>query len=344
MELCAIVQHHPSRAGLLPALLERLAPLQTSVVLDPQPDSEWPSPWRSYRACLEAVRDGDATHALIIQDDAMPCRDFAAALPTIIEAAQRFTNADPIIALAMYDESDVDNRSWIDEVVPPDAGATAFVHPIATDTMVPVIAAIWPRAAAEALLAVEPATYMGYGTIPNAPPGPAYHPMPLPVEGPRPHWYGSWIFVDRERWLSSDYSDLDEITVGRWDKHEHIVINRHRDVLPPVVEILPALVSHQDRGSVHQPGAEHRRVVFPEPAELAANVDALQRQKQELEVLIEFLSQDRRRREGQPVSHSAPAENLAAQPRAEARAEPELLAESRDRRLSEDARATAGNA
>jgi hypothetical protein len=33
-------------------------------------------------------------------------------------------------------------------------------------------------------------------------------------------------------------------------------------VLPPVVQILPALLSHQDLGSVNQPGAEHRRIGF----------------------------------------------------------------------------------
>ena len=37
------------------------------------------NPWVNYRRCLENI--GDHQHVLVIQDDTLPCRNFAAALP-----------------------------------------------------------------------------------------------------------------------------------------------------------------------------------------------------------------------------------------------------------------------
>jgi hypothetical protein len=54
MKLATLIQHDPSRAHLLSALLEQLAPLPVDVVTDPDPNGQPPSPWRTYRACLEA--------------------------------------------------------------------------------------------------------------------------------------------------------------------------------------------------------------------------------------------------------------------------------------------------
>lgn len=78
------VQHHPSRAELLPELLGALAGLETEVVTDPDPTGQ-PSPWRTYRECLVRT-PGWATHRLIIQDDVVPCRGFAAAAQAAVEA------------------------------------------------------------------------------------------------------------------------------------------------------------------------------------------------------------------------------------------------------------------
>jgi hypothetical protein len=77
--LSIAVQHHPSRAELLP-LLEHLG--EYELVVDPEPDAPYQSAMRTY---LEALRrtPGHATHRLIVQDDAVACTGF----PELAEAA-----------------------------------------------------------------------------------------------------------------------------------------------------------------------------------------------------------------------------------------------------------------
>lgn len=75
------VQHHPKRAYLLPRLLDRLDQ-HAEIVTDPEPDDRLPSPWRTYRACLELPPAG-TTHLLVLQDDAIPCRNLVAACAQI---------------------------------------------------------------------------------------------------------------------------------------------------------------------------------------------------------------------------------------------------------------------
>jgi len=72
------VQHHPSRASLIPGLLERLSPLTVEVVPHA---SVPPNPWLGYRQCLQNIPD--CGHLLIIQDDAVPCLNFAAAVEQV---------------------------------------------------------------------------------------------------------------------------------------------------------------------------------------------------------------------------------------------------------------------
>lgn len=85
MKLAVAIQHHPSRADLLPSLVDRLAPLSAAIVTDPDPAGK-PSPWRCYRECLRAERRSDATHLLIVQDDAEPCVGFGVAVTRAIES------------------------------------------------------------------------------------------------------------------------------------------------------------------------------------------------------------------------------------------------------------------
>ena len=71
MKLGLVVQHHPSRADLLPALLAALDGYQPTVVVDEPHDHPNPDTWAVHRRCLQAMPD-DATHLLIVQDDALP--------------------------------------------------------------------------------------------------------------------------------------------------------------------------------------------------------------------------------------------------------------------------------
>lgn len=68
------VQHHPDRADLVERLL-RAFDAPPRVVTDPDPDSPVRSALRTYVACLESVA-ADATHLLVIQDDAVVCDRF----------------------------------------------------------------------------------------------------------------------------------------------------------------------------------------------------------------------------------------------------------------------------
>lgn len=75
MKLSVAVQHHPLRAHLIEPLVARLGPCE--VVTDPDPDSPVRSALRTYLLCLSQTPD-EATHRLIVQDDAWPCDDFRA--------------------------------------------------------------------------------------------------------------------------------------------------------------------------------------------------------------------------------------------------------------------------
>lgn len=85
VKLDLAIQHHPCRdadpvyqalRGALPA---------ARVVVDPDPDSDEQSPWRTYEACLKSARPW-ATHLLVLQDDVAPCPDFLAGVETAIHA------------------------------------------------------------------------------------------------------------------------------------------------------------------------------------------------------------------------------------------------------------------
>lgn len=71
--LSIAVQHHPARAALIPHLVYLLGDCE--VLEDPDPTNPKPSPWRTYRRCLE-LTPAHATHRLIVQDDAIPCEGF----------------------------------------------------------------------------------------------------------------------------------------------------------------------------------------------------------------------------------------------------------------------------
>jgi len=90
VKLVVVVQHHPARTDLLPRLLERLDdPL---LVVDP--GGEKSSAWRTYRLALRADVE-DATHLLVVQDDATVCDHFP-------EAAAAAVEARPAAAVAFF--------------------------------------------------------------------------------------------------------------------------------------------------------------------------------------------------------------------------------------------------
>lgn len=87
MILSLAVQHHPARERLLEDLVPELrgGDLPLDVVTDPDPASRRRSAWRTYRLALERTPP-EATHRLIVQDDARVCRDFVAGARLALEA------------------------------------------------------------------------------------------------------------------------------------------------------------------------------------------------------------------------------------------------------------------
>lgn len=83
MKLSIAVQTHELREPLARELAEMIGG-DVELVLDPEPHGK-PSPWRTYREALETTPAG-ATHRLVIQDDAYPCRSFRPAVEQVIAA------------------------------------------------------------------------------------------------------------------------------------------------------------------------------------------------------------------------------------------------------------------
>ncbi|MEO3755784.1 hypothetical protein [Streptomyces sp. B6B3] len=93
IRLSSVVMTHPRRSGLAQKLVERLHPEAVTLVLDPRPDG----PPTGLRTAIQAWSrvPADATHHLVLQDDAVPVDDFF----TQVRAAAR---AVPDAALAFY--------------------------------------------------------------------------------------------------------------------------------------------------------------------------------------------------------------------------------------------------
>lgn len=137
--IVSLVQHHPARAHLLPALLERL-PAGTKVVTDPEPDGI-PNPLRTYRECLRQIPE-DATHALIVQDDATPHPDF----PTVIERCVA-ARPDRIICFFVATHPPQGARRMLEAA----SRGDSWSELISTEFL-PVVATCWPAPLAREFL------------------------------------------------------------------------------------------------------------------------------------------------------------------------------------------------
>lgn len=72
-KIFTVIQHHSSRVREAAELIERLDGLDPILVTDPGGPKT--STWRTHRLCLESVPD-NASHLLVVQDDAWPCDRF----------------------------------------------------------------------------------------------------------------------------------------------------------------------------------------------------------------------------------------------------------------------------
>lgn len=76
-----IVQSIPERRSVRERLLAQLPPAVVVEDDGPQP----PNPWRGYQLCLSRIASSDATHGVVIQDDAILCENFEGAIANLIE-------------------------------------------------------------------------------------------------------------------------------------------------------------------------------------------------------------------------------------------------------------------
>jgi hypothetical protein len=138
-----IIQHHPSRAELLPDLIARLGNLEPVVVTDPgagfETRGQW-NAWRGFRACLEACPENTG-HLLIVQDDALPCPGFDNAARTAL--AMR-----PDVMVCFY----VGGGRVGDPLVHAAVRCVSWA-PLNRDLWVPLVATAFPRAIVTDLLA-----------------------------------------------------------------------------------------------------------------------------------------------------------------------------------------------
>ena len=137
MIIWARVQAHPSRNGLLPALLEKLHPLPVEVCVH---ESTPPDPWAGYKQCLKDIPD--CSHLLIIQDDALPCVHFPVALEQVAERHPRvpvclYLGGAPASTAAQARRAMLKGRRYT---------------PLLNTSFVPLVAVLWPKACAEAFL------------------------------------------------------------------------------------------------------------------------------------------------------------------------------------------------
>jgi len=130
IRLSVSIQHHPARAGLL----RRSAHLEPDVVCDPEPNGPR-NPWRTYRQCL-LLTPPEATHRLVLQDDAIVCDHFLETMQLVLEArpnsmlALFVPGSHRAAALDMYRACERDE--------------CFFPFPFHTGSWVPVVALVWP--------------------------------------------------------------------------------------------------------------------------------------------------------------------------------------------------------
>lgn len=83
VELSTVIMTHPSRLDRAERLARRHPELHADIIVDPKPHAE-PSALRTAAVAWSYVRS-DATHHLVLQDDAVPCRDFRKLVCTAVE-------------------------------------------------------------------------------------------------------------------------------------------------------------------------------------------------------------------------------------------------------------------
>jgi hypothetical protein len=136
--LSITVQAHPHRREMVETLARRIG---CGINWDPTPE-ERPSAWRTYRHALETAPP-DATHRLIVQDDAAVCQHFEQAAQSAVAATQPGSLLCLFVPGALHAHtSAIDAACMSDRTI-------ALLPP---GSWVPVVATCWPTEAIPAAL------------------------------------------------------------------------------------------------------------------------------------------------------------------------------------------------
>ncbi len=138
LQVIARVQAHPSRRELQARLLQALAPLPTEIF---EHSSDPPDPWTGYKRCLSDLPE--CSHVLIIQDDALPCRNFAEGAYQI---AQRYPTLPVCLFMGAAPASAATKARRLMQ-----RGVVRYI-PLGPATFVPLVAVLWPREKAQEFL------------------------------------------------------------------------------------------------------------------------------------------------------------------------------------------------
>lgn len=133
-----VVQSVPSRREIRKRLLEQLPP---SVVIEdngPPPGN----PWRGYQLCLSRFLDEAWDHAVVIQDDALVCQNFAAGVERIAVLFPENAVCLFYPGLKMHSSRNRQRAAM--------RGSSFFL--LNRMDFMPVVAVLWPRTHAEEFL------------------------------------------------------------------------------------------------------------------------------------------------------------------------------------------------
>lgn len=134
------IQSHPSRRAVRQRLIDGLPSCDIEVI---EHESDPPSPWAGYKECLRSISgaENEITHAVILQDDSIACRNLPLAVNRIIEVIP-----DSPVCLFMPMVSATRRNATLAA-----RQGQCFVEVIHRGFM-PVVAVIWPRDKAEGFL------------------------------------------------------------------------------------------------------------------------------------------------------------------------------------------------
>ena len=134
-----VIQAHPLRAQLAKDLAARVG---ARICFDPAPEDPVKSPWRTYRHCIETAAP-DASHLIVIQDDATACDGFMPAARAAIAA-----RPDRVIVFCVTDAPPW-NRIAIQKALERGSPWAELKYA----DFLPVIAVAWPASLARELVA-----------------------------------------------------------------------------------------------------------------------------------------------------------------------------------------------